>query len=53
MSTLTKTDMVVASKYRLVKKVGSGAFGEIYKASDMNGGEEMAVKLEPVKSKFP
>ena len=49
----SKTDMVVSNKYRLVKKVGSGAFGEIYKASDLNGGEEVAVKLEPVKSKFP
>ena len=53
MSTLTKTDMVVASKYKLMKKVGSGAFGEIYKASNINGGDEVAVKLEPCKSKFP
>ena len=28
---LFRADMRIADKYRLIKKVGSGAFGEIYK----------------------
>ena len=45
--------MIVAQQYKLQKKVGSGAFGEIFKAQSMTTGEEVAVKLEPCKSKFP
>lgn len=44
--------MKVANKYKILKKVGSGAFGEIYKAVT-DKGEEVAVKLEPAKTKFP
>ena len=43
--------MIVANKYKIIKKVGSGAFGEIYKAIADN--QEVAVKLEPAKTKFP
>ena len=46
-------DMRVADKYKLVKKVGSGAFGDIYKAVDLKSNAEVAVKLEPLKTKFP
>ena len=49
----SKTDMRIADKYKLVKKIGSGAFGEIYKGQHLHNNEECAVKLEPAKSKFP
>jgi len=45
--------MIVADKYKMVKKVGSGAFGEIFKAKDTTTDEEVAVKFEPAKTKFP
>ena len=45
--------MRIADKYKLIKKVGSGAFGEIFKGSVIKTGEEIAVKLEPAKTKFP
>ena len=45
--------MIVANKWKLQKKVGSGAFGEIYKGIHVSSGEEVAVKLEPAKTKFP
>ncbi|KAJ7815118.1 putative casein kinase i alpha, partial [Mycena olivaceomarginata] len=40
-------------KYRLKKKIGSGSFGDIYLAINVVSGEEVAVKLEPVKAKYP
>lgn len=46
-------DLRVGGKYKLKKKLGSGAFGEIYLAEDIKTNEEVAVKLEPVKTKFP
>ena len=45
--------MKVGDKYKLIKKVGSGAFGEIYKGQNIKTGEEVAVKLEQSKTKFP
>eukprot|EP00347_Sterkiella_histriomuscorum_P003032 403365855 len=37
----------------MIKKVGSGAFGEIYKGINLKTGEECAIKLEPAKTKYP
>jgi serine/threonine protein kinase len=61
-------DLRVAGKYRLSKKLGSGAFGEVYLGNfnfymsinlssfigvNLTTNEETAIKLEPVKSKHP
>jgi casein kinase I family protein HRR25 len=35
------------------KKLGSGAFGEIYRGINLKTDEEVAMKLESVKSKTP
>jgi len=40
-------------KFKLLKKCGSGAFGEIYMGKNVKTGEEVAVKLEPLKTKYP
>jgi casein kinase 1/casein kinase 1 epsilon len=42
---------VVAKNYSLVKKIGSGAFGEIWRAVNMKTKQEFAVKFEEVNSK--
>ncbi|ELU08821.1 hypothetical protein CAPTEDRAFT_208126 [Capitella teleta] len=44
---------LVAIKYRLVRKIGSGSFGDVYLAVSVLTGEEMAVKMESQKTKHP
>eukprot|EP00658_Telonema_sp_P-2_P036414 TRINITY_DN26353_c0_g1_i1.p1 TRINITY_DN26353_c0_g1~~TRINITY_DN26353_c0_g1_i1.p1 ORF type:complete len:569 (+),score=148.11 TRINITY_DN26353_c0_g1_i1:282-1988(+) len=45
--------MVIAGKYKLGRKLGSGSFGEIYHGTHMQTGETVAVKLEKAKTKHP
>ena len=46
-------DLRVGGKYQLSKKCGSGAFGEIYSGQNTKTGDKVAIKLEPIKCKFP
>ncbi|KAJ3014104.1 UNVERIFIED_CONTAM: serine/threonine protein kinase [Siphonaria sp. JEL0065] len=46
-------DLRVASKYRIGRKLGSGSFGEIYHGTNIQTGQELAIKLESTKSKHP
>ncbi|KAL8160883.1 hypothetical protein V2J09_012372 [Rumex salicifolius] len=43
----------VGNKYRLGRKIGSGSFGEIYLGTNIQTNEEIAIKLESVKTKHP
>ncbi|KAG2398625.1 casein kinase 1-like protein 1 [Vigna umbellata] len=43
----------VGNKFRLGRKIGSGSFGEIYLGTNIQNNEEVAVKLENVKTKHP
>ncbi|PKA56446.1 Casein kinase I isoform delta-like [Apostasia shenzhenica] len=43
----------VGNKFRLGRKIGSGSFGEIYLATNVQTNEEVAIKLENVKTKHP
>ena len=47
------TATIVGGTYRLVRKIGSGSFGDIYLGININDGEEVAVKIESVKSRHP
>ncbi|KAL9256434.1 Casein kinase 1-like protein [Drosera capensis] len=47
------TDRVVGGKYKLGRKIGSGSFGELYLGVNVQNGEEVAVKLEPITTKHP
>ncbi len=52
----SKPEFVVGdatNRYRLIRKIGSGSFGEIYQAVNISTGEEVAVKLEPMKARHP
>ncbi|GAX79097.1 hypothetical protein CEUSTIGMA_g6537.t1 [Chlamydomonas eustigma] len=46
-------DCLIAGKYRLGRKLGSGSFGEIFLGTSTNSGEEVGVKLESVKARHP
>lgn len=46
-------DRRVGNKYRLGRKVGSGSFGEVYIGTDMTTGEDVAIKLERLRTKHP
>ncbi|KAJ9700722.1 hypothetical protein PVL29_006169 [Vitis rotundifolia] len=46
-------DHVIGGKFKLGRKIGSGSFGELYLGINVQTGEEVAVKLEPVKTKHP
>ncbi|XP_017222333.1 casein kinase 1-like protein 10 isoform X1 [Daucus carota subsp. sativus] len=45
--------VVVGGKFKLGRKIGSGSFGELYLGVNVQSGEEVAVKLEPAKTKHP
>jgi casein kinase 1 len=46
------TNYTIARQYKLIRKVGSGAFGEIYLALSSNK-SEYAMKLERSDTKHP
>ncbi|EHH58540.1 Casein kinase I isoform alpha-like protein [Macaca fascicularis] len=49
----SKAELVVGGKYKLVRKIGSGSFGDVYLGITTTNGEEVAVKLESQKAKHP
>ena len=46
-------ELRVGNRFRLGRKIGSGSFGDIYLGQNIQTNEEVAVKLECVKSKHP
>ncbi|KAJ8387562.1 hypothetical protein AAFF_G00152580 [Aldrovandia affinis] len=46
-------ELRVGNKYRLGRKIGSGSFGDIYLGANIATAEEVAIKLECVKTKHP
>ncbi|KAK6642961.1 Casein kinase I isoform delta-B [Polyplax serrata] len=46
-------ELRVGSKYRLGRKIGSGSFGDIYLGTNITSGEEVAIKLECIKTRHP
>jgi serine/threonine protein kinase len=46
-------ERTVGKKYRIGRQIGSGSFGDIYLGTNMNSGEEVAIKLESVKTNHP
>ncbi|KAL2534048.1 casein kinase 1-like protein 2 [Abeliophyllum distichum] len=43
----------VGNKFQLGRKIGSGSFGEIYIGTNIQTNEDVAIKLENVKTKHP
>ena len=48
-----KMEVKVGKTFKLTKKLGSGAFGEIFHGVNLKTNMEVAVKLEPVTTKHP
>ncbi|XP_061367412.1 uncharacterized protein LOC133310496 [Gastrolobium bilobum] len=46
-------ERIVGGKYKIGRKIGSGSFGEIYIASNIDTSEIVAVKMENKKTKHP
>eukprot|EP00834_Sanchytrium_tribonematis_P007205 NODE_619_length_5349_cov_0.609524.p1 type:complete len:302 gc:universal NODE_619_length_5349_cov_0.609524:3815-4720(+) len=44
---------MIAGKYRLGRKLGSGSFGEIYLGTNVVTGEEVAIKMESIRARHP
>jgi serine/threonine protein kinase len=43
----------IGGRYRRCRKLGSGSFGEIYLGVNIQTHEEVAIKIEPVRSRHP
>lgn len=43
----------INKKYRIGKKLGSGAFGEIYEGTDIYTNETVAIKIERLGAEHP
>ena len=43
----------VGGKFKICKKLGKGAFGEIYQGQNLKTGEEVAIKLEKTDTDSP
>ncbi|XP_067138383.1 casein kinase I-like isoform X2 [Centruroides vittatus] len=50
---MTRMELRVGNKYRLGRKIGSGSFGDIYLGTNITTAEEVAIKLECIKTKHP
>ncbi|CAG9324480.1 unnamed protein product [Blepharisma stoltei] len=46
-------DLKVGGKFKLGRKIGSGSFGEIYIGTNVQTNEEVAIKLEPIRTRHP
>ncbi|KAJ2997107.1 serine/threonine protein kinase [Globomyces sp. JEL0801] len=44
---------LVGGKYRIGRKLGAGSFGELYLGTDVLSNAEIALKIEPIRSRHP
>ncbi|KCV71038.1 CK1/CK1/CK1-D protein kinase [Fonticula alba] len=44
---------IAKGRFKLKRRIGSGAFGEVYLGIDQTNGSEVAIKLEPISSEHP
>jgi predicted Ser/Thr protein kinase len=49
----SKMKILVAGKFQVTKRLGNGAFGELYAGINIRTLEEVAIKLEKLTTKTP
>jgi len=42
---INKLNLILSNEYKIIKKIGSGGFGEIYVGKSTISGEQVAIKL--------
>lgn len=47
------SDTMIGNKYRVIRKIGSGSFGDIFLGINITNGEEVALKVESVMARHP
>ncbi|XP_055987079.1 casein kinase I-like [Sorex fumeus] len=52
-SSTIREDCIIGGKYKLLRKIGSGSFGDVHHAINITSGEEVAVKLESRTARHP
>lgn len=52
-SSTEPSEFILKNKFRLLRKIGCGSFGDIYQAVNRSTCEDVAIKLEPQKSRHP
>jgi casein kinase 1 alpha len=50
---VSRENLIILERYKLLKKIGEGSFGEVYLAMDIKMEQFVAVKLESLDSKTP
>lgn len=50
---LSRAEIIVGGKYRIIRKIGSGSFGDIYLGMSIQSGEEVAIKMESANARHP
>lgn len=50
---MSGVELRVGKKFRLGRKFNSGSFGDLYLGVNVQTGEEVAIKLEPVRTQYP
>ncbi|XP_055844626.1 casein kinase I [Episyrphus balteatus] len=47
------SEIIIGGKYRVIRKIGSGSFGDIYLGMSIQCGEEVAIKIESTNARHP
>ncbi|CAD7091132.1 unnamed protein product [Hermetia illucens] len=47
------SEILIGGKYRIIRKIGSGSFGDIYLGMSVQCGEEVAIKVENASARHP
>ncbi|ALC49737.1 CkIalpha [Drosophila busckii] len=48
-----RSEIIVGDKYRIIRKIGNGSFGDIYLGVSIQCGEKVAIKMEATNARHP